>query len=158
MKTILFGLAVLAGLSLATGSLAANAQVEAPIHQFIDAFNKGDMKTAAATHLAGGVSIIDEVRPHLWSGPKAFVSWATDLINDDKAAGVTNEAVALGAVTREVISGDDAYVIIAATYNFKQKGVAMREPAQMTYAMKKTAAGWKIAGWTWTGPNPTPVK
>jgi ketosteroid isomerase-like protein len=61
-------------------------------------------------------------------------------------------------VKREVVSGKTAYVVIAATYNFKQNGLAMRELAQMTFAMKKTADGWKIAGWTWTGPNPTPVK
>ena len=34
----------------------------------------------------------------------------------------------------------------------------MHEPAQMTYALKKTPGGWKIAAWTWTGPDPTPVK
>ena len=157
MKTAILGLACLAGLSTATSSVAANAQLEAPIHQFIDAFNKGDVKGAAATHLAS-VSIIDEVRPHIWQGPKAFMSWVTDLTNDDKAAGVSGESVTLGAVKREVVSGATAYVVIEATYGFTQKGVAMREPAQMTYAMKKTAKGWKIAGWTWTGPDPTPVK
>ena len=157
MKPAILGLACLAGLSTATSSVAANAQLEAPIHQFIDAFNKGDVKGAAATHLPS-VSIIDEVKPHIWRGPRAFMTWVTDLTNADKAAGISNEAVTLGAVSREVVSGDTAYVVIAATYSFKQKGVAMHEPAQMTYAMRKTARGWKIAGWTWTGPDPTPVK
>ena len=47
---------------------------------------------------------------------------------------------------------EEDYVVIAATYTFEQKGKAMHEPAQMTFAMKKVADGWKIAGWTWTGP------
>jgi hypothetical protein len=34
----------------------------------------------------------------------------------------------------------------------------MHEPAQMTFALSKTAEGWKIAGWSWTGPDPTPAK
>jgi hypothetical protein len=34
-----------------------------PVHQFLDGFNKGDMKTAAAA-CACPVFIIDEVPPH----------------------------------------------------------------------------------------------
>jgi ketosteroid isomerase-like protein len=157
MRSAILGLACLAALSTGSAAAAANPQLEAPIHQFIDAFNKGDIKAAGATHLPS-VSIIDEAQPHIWTGPKAFTTWATDLTNDDKAAGVSNEAVTLGAVTREVVSGQTAYVVIGATYTFKQKGVAMHEPAQMTFAMKKTGTGWKIAGWTWSGPDPTPAK
>jgi ketosteroid isomerase-like protein len=157
MKSTMLGLVCLAAISTAPAATAANAQLEAPIHQFIDAFNKGDMKTAAATHLAT-VSIIDETAPHIWQGPKAFGTWAADLTKGDKAAGISDEKVTLGAATREVISGPTAYVVFAATYSFKQKGAAMHEPAQMTFAMKKSGADWKIAGWTWTGPDPTPAK
>jgi hypothetical protein len=64
----------------------------------------------------------------------------------------------LGAVKREVVSGATGYVVMEATYTFKQKGVAMREPAEMTFALKKSAKDWKIAGWTWTGPDPVPAK
>ena len=158
MKSTILGLACVAAFSTASTATAANAQLEAPIHQFIDAFNKGDVKAAGATHLASGVSIIDEVPPHNWQGPKAFGTWAADLTKNDKAAGISDEKVTLGAVTREVVSGQTAYVVIAAAYSFKQKGVAMHEPAQMTFAMKMSGKAWKIAGWTWTGPDPTPVK
>lgn len=158
MKSVIVGMACLAALSAASAAAAADAALSAPIHQFVDAFNKGDGKTAGATHLATGVSIIDEVPPYIWQGPKAFETWAADLTKNDAAAGVTEEKVTLGAVTREVVSPQSAYVIVAATYSFKQKGVAMREPAQMTFALTKTAEGWKIAGWTWTGPDPVPAK
>lgn len=157
MKTVVLGLMCLAGMSASSVAFAANAQLEAPIHQFIDDFNKGDAKGAAAAHMAS-VSIIDEVAPHLWVGPKAFTTWAADLAKDGKARGVTDEQVILGAVKREAVSGTTGYVVIEATYNFKQKGIAMRELAQMTFAMKKAAAGWKIAGWTWSGPEPVPAK
>ena len=42
-------------------------------------------------------------------------------------------------------------------YTYKERGVAMREPAQMTYALQKGAGGWLITGWTWVGTAPTPV-
>ena len=156
MKPVLFGLLCLAALPSVVR--AANPQIEATAHQFIDAFNKGDARSAAATHLASGVTIIDEAPPFMWRGPKAFGTWAGDLAKNDKATGVSNEAVSLGKATREVVSGQNAYVIFDATYSFRQKGVAMHEPAQMTFAMKKVGSGWKISGWTWTGPDPTPAK
>jgi ketosteroid isomerase-like protein len=158
MKSLVLGMVCVAALSAASAAAAANAQLEAPIHQFIDAFNKGDIKGAAATHLASGLSIIDEVPPHLWQGPKALETWAADLAKDGKAKSISDESVTLGAVKREVVSGASAYVIMAATFSFKQKGVAMREPAEMTFAMTKAAEGWKIAGWAWTGPDPVPAK
>ena len=157
MKSVLLGLACVAGLSIASAALAGEAKVEAPIRVFIDAFNKGDVKAASATHLAS-VSIIDEVPPYMWRGPKAFAGWVADLSQNDKVAGITSEMVTLGEVQRELVTGSTAYVIVGATYSFNQKGVAMHEPAQMTFALKKSAAGWKIAGWTWTGPDPTPAK
>ena len=158
MKTALIGILCAGLLSTASAAAAANAELAAPIHQFIDAFNKGDGKTAGATHLAAGVTIIDEVPPYIWQGPKAFETWAADLTKNDAAAGITEEKVTLGAVTREVVSPQTAYVIVAATYTFKQKGAPMREPAQMTFALTNTADGWKIAGWSWTGPDPVTAR
>jgi len=52
------------------------------------------------------------------------------------------------------VHGDMAYVVVPAVYNFKVKGAAMRESAQMTYVLKNGPSGWLITGWTWTGPKP----
>ena len=49
----------------------ADTGVDTTIRQFGDAFNKGDIKAAKALHVAKPV-IIDEVGPHLWTGPMAF--------------------------------------------------------------------------------------
>lgn len=159
MKTILLGGACLAMAALASASpaAAANPAVEAPIHQFIDAFDKGDMKTAGAAFLPS-VTIIDEIPPFYWQGAGAFAGWGGDLMKASKAGGMSDESVTLGKVTDEIVAGDNAYVVIEATFAFKQKGVAIREPAHMSYALKKTAAGWKIAGWAWSGTPPVPAK
>jgi hypothetical protein len=157
MKTAILAGVVLAVSVPASAAMAADAQLEAPIHQFIDAFDKGDMKTAGAAFLPS-VTIIDEVPPHYWSGANAFAAWGADLGKDAKAGGLSDMSVTLGKVTDEIISGSDAYVVIEATFAYKQKSGAMREPAHMSYAMKKTAAGWKIAGWAWSGTPPKPAK
>ncbi|HEY7057206.1 MAG TPA: DUF4440 domain-containing protein [Vicinamibacterales bacterium] len=132
----------------------ADPQVTAPINKFIDAFNKGDAAGAAATHAADADLVItDEVAPYAWHGAKAFESWAGALQADSKKNGVTDEKVTIKAPTRVETSGDAAYVIVPSVYEFKLKGVAMRETAQMTFVLEKSATGWLIHGWTWTGPR-----
>src|SRR5512146_1542866 len=89
-----------AGASLALGAAALAKPAPAaglmtPIRQFIDSFNKGDIKTAEATHVAAP-TIIDEVAPHHWQGQGAFQAWAGDLDKDAKAKGQTDEKVTLG--------------------------------------------------------------
>jgi len=135
----------------------ADPQLLAPIHKFIDSFNKGDTAAAAATHATADLTIIDEVPPYLWRGPKAFQEWGAALESDAKTQGVTEPKVTLGAPVRTEKSGDQAYVVIGAVYSFKQKGAAMREAAQMTFVLKKAGSGWLIHGWTWTGPKPKPA-
>ena len=134
---------------------APDPQVIAPIQKFMDSFNKGDIAGAAATHASGAdLTIIDEVPPFVWSGPKAFQAWSTALDSVSKQAGITDQVVTISAPTRTETSGDSAYVIVPAVYTYKEKGVAMREAAQMTFVLKKGASGWLIHGWTWTGPKP----
>ena len=136
----------------------ADPQLMAPIHKFIDSFNKGDSAAAASTHAAAAdLTIIDEVPPYLWRGPKAFQAWGADLENDAKKQGISEPKVTLGAPVRSEKSGDQAYVVVAAVYTFKQGGAAMREAAQMTFVLKKESSGWLIHGWTWTGPKPKPA-
>lgn len=142
------------GTSPAVGAQAADPQIVAPITKFIEAFNKGDMAGAAATHASGDVVIVDEVPPFLWKGPQALQAWAADLEADAKKRGITDPKVTLSPATRVETSGSDAYAVVPAVYTFTEGGVAMRESAQMTFALKKAAAGWLIHSWTWTGPRP----
>jgi hypothetical protein len=132
-----------------------DAQLTAPIQKFMDSFNKGDVAGAAATHAAGAdLTILDEVPPFLWRGPKAFQEWSTALDSASKQAGITDQMVTISAPTRTETGGDSAYVIVPAVYTYKEKGVVMREAAQMTFVLKKGASGWLIHGWAWTGPKP----
>jgi hypothetical protein len=91
----------------------------APVHQWVDGINKGDMKAATAA-CADQTSIIDDFRPH---------EWHID------------------------ITADRAYVVVPATYSYKEKGTLVKEPGSIwTLALKKDEAGWRITGWAWTAP------
>jgi len=145
-------------LGAATSAGTPDPELMAPIQRFVDSFNKGDTAAAAATHAAtADLAIIDEVSPYLWRGPKAFQAWSADLDSESKKRGITDQVVTISAPTREESNGDQAYVVVPAVYTFKERGVAMREAAQMTFALKKGTGGWLIHGWVWTGPKPQPV-
>lgn len=124
----------------------------APIDKFVAAFSKGDLVAAKSAYVASP-TIIDEPPPYFWSGKNAFDTWLTDLGNDSKAAGRTQEKLVIGRSIRAETRGNAAYVIAPATYSFVKSGAAMVEPGQMTFVLTKQAAGWKIESWTWTGPR-----
>jgi ketosteroid isomerase-like protein len=154
---------LLAALVCAFGSIVAvaatpDAALRAPIHQFIDSFNNGDAAAAAAAHITDDLTIIDEVPPFIWRGRDAFKTWSDDLAADATKQGITDQWVTVGDTVRQESAADRAYVIVKVVYTFKMKGAPMQEPAQMTFALRKQGDGWRIAGWTWTGPAPQPAQ
>lgn len=157
MTSRLHATAVGLGLALLLGAGAQAATpgsaLMGPIHKFIDAFNKGDIKGAEATHAANPV-IIDEVAPHLWQGAGAFQAWAGDLQKDAAAHGQTDQKVTLGPVVRTQVDGDTGYAVVRATFAYKEHGKPMAESAQFAMALHNGPGGWKIAGWAWTGAVP----
>jgi len=156
MKSIL-ALTAASVLLFGSAAHAGDAAVEATIRQFGEAFNKGDVKAAKALHIAAP-TIIDDVAPHHWSGPDAFDQWLSDLAKSETAEGKTEAQVTISPPTREVISGDRAYVVVPSAYTFKQKGKTLRAAAQMTFVLAKETSGWRILSWTWTAPQEASVK
>jgi len=144
------------GAGLAASAAPPASEPVAALHQFIDSFNKGDVKAAAAAH-APDVVIIDEVPPHVWRGPNAFQAWATDLDKVTKAAGQTEQKVTLGQPVRSEINGNTAYAVVPATFTYKQNGKPVAERAQMAAALRKEGGAWKITGWAWAGTVPRPA-
>lgn len=152
-------LATLVSLLLVPAAMAASTgEVTKPIHQFIDGFNSGDVKSAYAAYVTGDIFIIDEFPPHRWSGPHAPQEWAADYEKHAQITGVSDGSVKYGAPTRTEIEGDAAYVILPTTYLYKEHGKAMTEEGEMTFVLHSEAGGWKISAWTWTGVTPHAAK
>jgi len=139
---------VAAGPVLATEQTDAMAQV----HQFIDGFNKGDVKSALAA-CAEQTSIVDEFPPHEWHGAGACAKWASDYESNAKKEGISDGVVTLAKPRHVDVTGDHAYIVVPANYTFKQKGKAKKETnAMMALALQKGPAGWRIVGWSWAAP------
>lgn len=156
MKTTVAMLGAAAALGLAMPALAADGPMT-PINAFMAAFAKEDVDAARAAHDTGDITIMDEVPPHVWRGDHAFDGWLASLTAYDKAHGRAGGVVTLARPRVMTTDGDRAYVVAPAVYTFTQKGKPMREPATMTFALHKGAAGWKIAGWSWNGTVPQPA-
>ena len=143
---------VLAVSILTAAPLAADDKkdVMVPVHQFIDGFNKGDVKSAVAA-CADEASIIDEFPPYEWHGAGACAAWGAAFDADAKKNGITPGAVTLGKPRHVDVTGDHAYVVVPAEYAFTQKGKPVKEAGStLTVALQKGASGWRITAWAWS--------
>ncbi len=123
--------------------------VVATVNKFVESFNKGDLKAMAAT-CADQASIIDEFPPYEWHGAGACAKWTDDYSADAKKNGITDGGVALGAPRHVDVTADRAYVVVPASYKFKQNGKVVQETGStLTIALQKSEGAWRMTGWAW---------
>lgn len=146
---ITFILAALTSGAAAASDKSEKADVLAPLHQFVNALNKGDKKTAIAA-CATPASIIDEIPPHEWQGATACADWVNDLEANMKKDGMTDLIQTLGRPRAVDITGDRAFAIVPVTNSFKENGKRVTEPGVLTVAFQKSETGWHMTGWAYT--------
>jgi ketosteroid isomerase-like protein len=123
--------------------------IVAVVHQFADNLDPKTIDKALAA-CDSPTSIIDEFPPHAWSGPTACADWAKGFGEYNDKNGITDADAKIGAPWSVDVDGDRAYMVAPATYTYKQRGKAMKEPhAVFTAAFRKTDAGWRITAWSW---------
>jgi len=153
MRTALAALtawAAVSGISAQTGKSAESSAVKAAVTQFVDAFNKGDLKTIAAV-CADQTDIVDEFPPHQWHGAGACTKWTADFDADAKKRNITDAVVTLGQFRHVDVSGNVAYVVVTGDYDFKLAGKPVKETSStMTLVLHKSAGKWRLSAWTWS--------
>jgi hypothetical protein len=77
----------------------------AAVRQYIDGFNKGDVKLMAATFAVPG-SILDGMAPHVWQGPSATQDWYRDVLVEGEQRGASDYFVTLGEPLHNNVTGD----------------------------------------------------
>ena len=121
----------------------------AAVHQYLDCFNRGDMKGMAAVFAVPG-QILDGMAPHVWQGPKATEDWYRDVLTEGKEHGASDYFVTVAEPLHNDITGEAAYVVLPATMTFRVKGTTVTQSgAVFSVALRKTAEGWRIAAWAW---------
>ena len=151
MRRAFLAVALASALALpAVGQESGKTAVTKTVQGFVDAFNKGDTKAAAAV-CAGQTQIIDEFPPYEWNGAGACGKWMAAYDEDAKKNGITDGVVTLGSPRHVDIAGNHAYVVVPADYAFKQNGKPVKETASaLTIVLRKSAAGWHISAWSWS--------
>ena len=122
----------------------------AEVHEFVAAFNAGDVPRMIAT-CAPRASIIDDIPPHEWHGSDACGQWARDLGAAEKKAGISDSVVTLGTAWRVDVDGPWAYVVAPATYTYRMHGKPVTESNSIfTIALERIGGTWRITGWAWS--------
>jgi len=128
---------------------SATADVMAVVRQFVDGFNKGDLKMLLAA-CAEEPSIIDDFPPHEWHGAGACARWSSDYDADARKNGITDGFVSIGKPFHVDVTGDRAYIVGPADYVYKLKGKPVKEIGSVfTLTLQDGSAGWRITGWSW---------
>src|SRR5271166_3512489 len=129
---------------------SVKTDIVAAVHRYFDNLDKDKLETALAM-CDSQVSILDEFPPHEWHGPTACADWWKALDAYDEKEGITDGAATLGTPWSVDVTGDRAYFVAPATYEYKQHGKPVEESrAVFTVALRRTEAGWRITGWTWS--------
>ena len=143
--TLLFGIAIGSAASLASDK----SDVVDAVHRYVDNL-ESDKLQAALAMCDSQVSIVDEFPPHEWHGPTACEDWWKGLLAYNEKNGITEGIATVGAPLTVDVNGDHAYFVAPATYTYKQHGTAVKETASFTAALRRTQAGWRITGWTYS--------
>lgn len=132
------------------GPVAASeeAEVMGPVRQFVDGFNKNDLKMAKAA-CADETFIIDDFPPHEWHGTGATSKWFHDLKHMGAKNGMSDAVVTLLKPDKVNITGGHAYVIVPIKLRYNDRGQLVRRTGLMTLALHRGADGWRIAAWAW---------
>ncbi len=146
-QVLVLALFLLAAPAMGHASDASDAVAQ--VKQFIDGFNKGDVKSALATCASPAV-VIDEFAPYLWQGPNACADWANAFDADAKKNGITDGFVKMSKPRHVEVSGDLAFVVVPTSYDYKLNGKKRSQTgASMAVTLRKGAEGWRITAWAW---------
>jgi hypothetical protein len=123
--------------------------VMAVIKEFENDFNSGNSNWVRLC--ADQASIIDEFPPYAWSGSGACKQWGDDYASDAQKTGVTSPSVWFGPAKHLDVMGDRAYVVLPASYSYKQNGKATKEAgAMITITLQKSGNDWRVTAWAWS--------
>jgi ketosteroid isomerase-like protein len=125
------------------------AEPFAIVRQYIDGFNRGDVKTMEDVFAIPGV-ILYGLAPHVWEGPRATRDWYRDALAATQEEGLTDYYVDLGEPLHVEVTGDSGYIVVPATMTFKVHGRRMTQSgAVFTIVLRRQAEGWRIRAWAW---------
>ncbi|ALI25301.1 YybH family protein [Mycolicibacterium fortuitum] len=125
----------------------------AAVRAYVDAFNAGDAKAMAAV-CADPMQILDGMSPHVWQGPTAAEDWYADALAEGEHLGVSDYRIRLGEPRHVDVTGEFAYVVVPATFDYKVQDSAVHQSgAAFTAALRSVDGVWRLTAWAWSKGN-----
>ena len=119
------------------------------VEAFRVAMIAGDAEGLADAHVEGDVAIVDKVGPFIWKGPTAVADWMLSMTLYLEERDISDGSIVYHPPITKLVDGDQAYAVVPAVWSYKSKDIPIRHAATITFALRRTPAGWKIAGWSW---------
>lgn len=147
--TILAGLAAALVAGPALAAEKPEAELAAALARFVDLVDKGDVPAALAYYLPNA-SIMEDLAPYHWQGPKAGMDWLNGMASNAEAHGMSNVQMHVGAPTTVLVTGNRGYEVVPGelTYTFKN-GDIRHAQGHITVAAERTEKGWQFEALTW---------
>lgn len=147
MKTLAV-IGILAALSAGAAHATDKGDAMAIVTKWVDAFNKGDAKTASS-YCTDSAVVLDDFAPHIWQGTGACAAWYKDYFPFAEKNQITGASVTLGKVRHLDVDAGYAYLVTPITLTSTKAGKPAVDKAIVTMSLKKDSSGWKITGWAW---------
>lgn len=134
--------------ALAAQMTAPDRAIAATVEAALDAAQSGDLAALRGQYLPD-CTFVDEFAPFYWSGPgaiDAYFASAAQMYKDTQMAGTK---VWHGAPKYTYADAGTAYVTVPLRVHATAHGKPYRATGTLTFTLKKTSAGWKIASQSW---------
>jgi hypothetical protein len=129
----------------------AGAPIVAMIREAVKAEDSGDPQ--AGRFYAPIQSITDVIAPFHWHGPDARDRWIEAVARDFETRDRTSGEIILADPTVARVEGSFGYFVFPAAFTFTQGDQKFTREVTITVTTTLTGGEWKIASWTWAGPN-----
>ena len=123
--------------------------VRAVVDSALDAAQSGDVKGLRQAYIPGSV-FVDEFAPFAWSGAHSMDAYLASAARMYKDTGMSGTHVVHETPAYVYVTGDKAYLTVPLHITAKAAGKPYYESGTLTFALQKTAGGWKIAAQAWT--------
>jgi hypothetical protein len=117
------------------------------IAKWNDLSNRGDEQGMAAT--CTEATVVDDLPPYEWHGTGACENWQKSADEFVKKESMTDIVGGIGKPMHIMISGEQAYVVMPATFAYTQEGKKFTEFAVATFTLQKKESTWLITSWVW---------
>jgi len=121
----------------------------APAQRLVDAINHAD-KALPAHIFTKDALVLDDFAPYLWAGKTNGRSWYGELVGttpqtlSDFAA--MHAQLSVDAPKFARVTGDRAYFVLPATFDFTESGKRIHQTAQWVMTLRNVKGEWLIAG------------